>query len=1566
MKKALTWILIIVITINIINVKTLTISANVNDSETPDYNIWNAETVMYGFENDTSSLYKLFLDFEEPVYKQLGGYLLEDKPLVTLSAMWSNCFNDEYRDHLRKEEKYIYEILLMNYLKQNAEENASVDILNNYTEFSTELYSALCEEVVDHTEIVGMTVEEALDTLDNVKTIKNLGEAVAVTKEGVEDVEDLINAVSEYLALQKTKEECVTLLKTAREECDRSEYRNEDFIKAADEIISILESSAIEYSARKTMVFLWEKVLDTSWDILRDKNPVLNGIVLTTEGLDALFNTSDSASNNLKLALLYTTDCYMKLGLISAANDFRNEKSSESGKAFLSCFKGYLEFQMYGNDYSQEWLEQYLDSGAFSNAWNLLFEQDNIKTAQELIARGESQKERRQMLLELIEKYSKRYKNLYAIQKSGSDKNGNSQALFNPSHHCDLENEGQSDYTNYSYVYFGSYPQKEITDSVTISKINDALTKEGKTKGDIRVDKVKYRKIDKDDVANDERFCEEISATYRYFKWEPIEWKVLWTDGEKAFLVAKKALDCREYNEEYDGVTWASSTIRYWLNGLTVFDDDGVTANYGSTGFYETAFSEAQQKKILDSKLTNGNNPEHGTSGGVSTTDKIFLLSQPDVANENYGFCSNPTVTSSTRWVQPTDYSRAMGTFAWTEDTYEGISGNCWWWLRSPGADTDDAMYVDDGGVVDNDGYGVDYCDGVVPAMWVKLPIIDSLGESTLTIDEASDTLIGNEAKITGTYALPDGTDSNMLSDLVSAIKWTSSDQSIVEDSDILWNATKINDRSKGLTVFFTPKKEGTFTIRGITEDGVVARCVVTVKNEIERIKTVGKLTAVNHSKMTVTIDGKENEVTDAFDLGVPVGYLQESPKGIVVIATYINGKLAEMERAETLLEPRIKVTVSTVRKKGNGASESVIGYMDGKFEKADIKAEVEVSVGLKGNIKLNKMDEYADQLSLSFDQLEIVTGNDWKIKNTFTSSGSKILKQNFSLKMKDTLNETVYLQMSDSYSPKEEEAVVKLSVRAQSGNGNETEEGTLKVINLDQKLENISDKELQQKIDFMVKRLDQIAVPYDTNELKKCGYTDNQIKDLNNALKFWIIEKMSSVKLSGNSIWNEMSKQCTTELQKRIFDKCIDRTLDATGCSGLKQLLNLDTMVSVSGKITDETQIWIFDETGKKHDTIKVKMDTADMTFNGKTGSFAKWGNITLSKDGKILATGGVFGANVQQFSDDLADLYSKQIKDIWDEMIKNVGLFDFADAAIEKYFVKRLSMGSEGVDYKLFKKAVSKCCKKVSSKVYCYIYQESTKIGKTAYTAGKVKCPVDIYIYDRTGALCGSVINDEVVTDIGEITLLVKGNEKYFVVVGDDYSITFVGNDTGSMTYSIENYEGEELVNAVTYTGVPLEKGKTYQGFIPEYTVDSEMYNLLSLSDGKIIQYDGAQEEKKETEQVVADTGKTEGTKSEEKSKISIKKPVISKVKGTNKSFKATWKKVSDTDGYEFQYSLKKNFKSAKSKNLSAKKTSFTAKRLKAGKKYYVRIRAYKTINGFKQYSDWSKTKSVKVKKK
>lgn len=95
----------------------------------------------------------------------------------------------------------------------------------------------------------------------------------------------------------------------------------------------------------------------------------------------------------------------------------------------------------------------------------------------------------------------------------------------------------------------------------------------------------------------------------------------------------------------------------------------------------------------------------------------------------------------------------------------------------------------------------------------------------------------------------------------------------------------------------------------------------------------------------------------------------------------------------------------------------------------------------------------------------------------------------------------------------------------------------------------------------------------------------------------------------------------------------------------------------------------------------------------------------------------------------------------------------------------------------------------------------------------------------------------------------------------------------------------------------------------------------------------------------------------------KRSTAKKVTSPAK---RSVKVTWKKVTGASGYQIQVSTSKKFKKSKTKSTTAgsKATSKTIRKLKSRKTYYVRIRAYKKINGKKYYGRFSKIRKIRVK--
>ena len=172
---------------------------------------------------------------------------------------------------------------------------------------------------------------------------------------------------------------------------------------------------------------------------------------------------------------------------------------------------------------------------------------------------------------------------------------------------------------------------------------------------------------------------------------EKIEWLVLAKEGNKLLLVSDKVLDRQRYNESYDDVTWETCSLRKWLN----------------TTFFNEAFSTEEQAIIQSTNVSSDKNPEYSTNPGNATQDQVFLLS---ITEAHKYFNSD-----SARQCEPTNFAFANG--AW-----ESYSGNCWWWLRSPGYYQDCAASVDSYGDVDECGPRVDDdYSAVRPAIWISL-----------------------------------------------------------------------------------------------------------------------------------------------------------------------------------------------------------------------------------------------------------------------------------------------------------------------------------------------------------------------------------------------------------------------------------------------------------------------------------------------------------------------------------------------------------------------------------------------------------------------------------------------------------------------------------------------------------------------------------------------------------------------------------------------------------------------------------------------------------------------------
>lgn len=119
-------------------------------------------------------------------------------------------------------------------------------------------------------------------------------------------------------------------------------------------------------------------------------------------------------------------------------------------------------------------------------------------------------------------------------------------------------------------------------------------------------------------------------------------------------------------------------------------------------------------------------------------------------------------------------------------------------------------------------------------------------------------------------------------------------------------------------------------------------------------------------------------------------------------------------------------------------------------------------------------------------------------------------------------------------------------------------------------------------------------------------------------------------------------------------------------------------------------------------------------------------------------------------------------------------------------------------------------------------------------------VACPVDIFIYDANGNLCGSIENNQVTKTSAEFGLSVNGDVKYVTGLRDDYKVLYKATDNGSMDIAITEYTGyESPLRAVTFKAVPLAQDGTYtQNIAGEVLAEVNSYKLISnTEEGDII---------------------------------------------------------------------------------------------------------------------------------
>ena len=275
------------------------------------------------------------------------------------------------------------------------------------------------------------------------------------------------------------------------------------------------------------------------------------------------------------------------------------------------------------------------------------------------------------------------------------------------------------------------------------------------------------------------------------------------------------------------------------------------------------------------------------------------------------------------------------------------------------------------------------------------------------------------------------------------------------------------------------------------------------------------------------------------------------------------------------------------------------------------------------------------------------------------------------------------------------------------------------------------------------------------------------------------------------------------------------------------------------------------------------------------------------------------------------------------------------------------------------------------------------ATNMTSSIKLTWKKSAEADGYIISRrkSGTSASSYEDIAVIDDNGTLSYSdksMKRGTRYFYTIrafayGED-GTRVLGNRMTTATQivrmrvtAVKNYEEYVKVSWHKVSGV-----EKYEVLRKVSGKDDEYKRIKTITDGSTSYKDTSSKAvvngRRSYYKVVAvfDTDAEVNGESYGKTNVFLNRGKISSVTAAKKAFTVKWNKNSKAEGYEIMYSTSSSFDDYETVYISSKNT--TSKKisgLKAGKKYYVKVRSYKTYNNTEYPSAWSGYKSVTTKK-
>ena len=564
-----------------------------------------------------------------------------------------------------------------------------------------------------------------------------------------------------------------------------------------------------------------------------------------------------------------------------------------------------------------------------------------------------------------------------------------------------------------------------------------------------------------------------------------------------------------------------------------------------------------------------------------------------------------------------------------------------------------------------------------------------------------------------------------------------------------------------------------------------------------------GRLDAVNAEDGTINIEGRDYPVSGNFSLTSAMSILQNSSDKIVVF-NYDNSRVTHMEAAEDI----VKLQMQAITDVNNS---NTFVYENGQYQKTSLSQNMvlKCKVSQNSSYSYDEIRQLLPGYTISVTGIKILASAPL---NAHFREALALSKMEFStpVKVKVTDSKTIataVFGISSDYIAEKANSDFSVSFLARYGNSDSYVLSGGKHIylaNHDYQHQQTEKKKSQTERGQKLASAQQILGKNNsilTIDPKLNDYfTKPQMEEFYDFLSCYMAVAINSTSFSYTG--DQKNKSCQQVLEK-LFEK-----------------MGITKQSFIVGK-TLKGHFAISASTKKGDRTINFTYSVSAYEFSDVNFSSLGTLNYSISQD-NCSGIIGLAGADTKAFAEQVKQLAEASVKNVYNEAWGN-----YANEVADLLFTKTVQDLIRNSRYGSFSNLV---------------YTMLTKPSQTAAAQNRrktntsIKCPVDVYVYDSSHNLCGSIINNVVDTSYNDIIMSVENDEKFISFCGDDYYLKLVGNDNGTMTYEIEEYNGDTLSRKITYNDIPLTAGKKYNAYIPEgQDMDTGVYSPINESGEK-----------------------------------------------------------------------------------------------------------------------------------